>query len=139
MAELARIEAVVFLQSADLFAYCTAEQSLRIAMIAHERRFRAGDILYRRNDPADTLYCVVQGEVLLEDAAGQTRKVGPLTAFGVAELLSGHLRNSDATAALETLVLAINGEDFFDLLAGNIEIVKALFRQLLREGHLAVC
>jgi CRP/FNR family transcriptional regulator len=137
VAELARIETVVFLQSADLFSYCKAEEILRIAMIARERRCAAGESLYRLNDPADALYCVVRGEVQLEDAAGQVRRVGPLATFGVTELLSDRLRASAASASVESLILTIDADDFFDLLSSNIEIVKALFRQLLRRGHIA--
>ena len=136
MAELARIETVVFLQSADLFAFCRAEETLRIAMIANEHRFRVGDSLYRTKDPAEALYCVVQGEVRLEDEQGSSRRVGPLATFGAAELLSGTLRTCTATAEKDSLVLAIDAEDFFDLLSSNTEIIKALFRQLLRGGHL---
>ena len=33
--------------------------------------------------------------------------------------------------AIDTLALAIDAEGFFDLLANDIEIVKALFRHLL--------
>ncbi len=58
----------------------------------------------------------------------------PLTTFGVKEILSGRLRTETATATSEALVLAIEAEDFFDLLSHNIEIVKALFRQLLRDN-----
>ena len=45
----------------------------------------------------------------------------------------GRLRTGKALAEMDTLVLEIDAEDFFDLLANNIEIVKALFRQLLRD------
>jgi CRP-like cAMP-binding protein len=137
VAELARIETVVFLQSADLFSYCKAEEILRIALIAHERRYAAGESVYRRNDPADALYCVVRGEVQLEDAAGQIRRIGPLGSFGVMELLSDRLRASEASATADSLILTIEADDFFDLLSGTIEIVKALFRQLVRRGHIA--
>ena len=36
---------------------------------------------------------------------------------------------------LRGLLLALSADDFFDLLANNIEIVKALFRYLVRELH----
>jgi CRP-like cAMP-binding protein len=137
VAELARIETVIFLQSADLFSYCKAEEILRIAMIARERKYAAGESVYRKSDPADALYLVVRGEVRLEDGAGGTRVVGPLGSFGVAELLSDRLRGSSASAATDSLVLTIEADDFFDLLSSNIEIVKALFRQLLHDGQLA--
>ncbi len=49
------------------------------------------------------------------------------------EILSGRLRAEQAVAGEDTLVLEIDAEDFFDLLSHNIEIVKALFRQILKQ------
>jgi CRP-like cAMP-binding protein len=131
MAELTRIQIVVALQSCDLFAFCRAEEILRIAGIARERQFPAGRRIYEKSDPAEVLYAVIHGAVSLDDGREQ-RRAGPLAAFGVTELLSGRLRGETATAEDDTLVLAIEAEDFFDLLSNNIDIVKALFRHLLR-------
>jgi CRP-like cAMP-binding protein len=133
--DLAQIETVVFLQSVDLFSFCKAEEVLRISSIAHERRFPQGEKIFKEGDQADMLYCVVQGAVQLESPDGTTWISGPLTTFGVKEILSGRLRTETASTVADTLVLAIEAEDFFDLLSHNIEIVRALFRQLLREGH----
>lgn len=135
MPDLAQIETVVFLQSVDLFSFCKAEEVLRIAAIAHERRFPEGERVFKEGDQADMLYCVVQGLVKLEGADGTSWEAGPLATFGFKEILSGRLRTETATTAAETLVLAIEADDFFDLLSHNIEIVRALFRQLLRGGH----
>ena len=132
MAELTRIQIVVALQSCDLFAFCRAEEILRIAGIARERQFPAGRRIYQKTDPAEVLYAVIHGAVNLDDGGGRRRRAGPLAAFGVTELLSGRLRGETATAEDDTLVLAIEAEDFFDLLSNNIDIVKALFRHLLR-------
>jgi CRP-like cAMP-binding protein len=139
VSELARIEKVVLLESADLFAYCKAQEILRVAGIAHERRFGEGETIYDVNDPATVLYCVVQGEVRVELPIGETRHVGPLTCFGVEEILTGRLRTGRAVAAQETLTLAIDADDFFDLLAHDVEIVRALFRKVLteREGKIS--
>ena len=131
MAQLARIEKVVILQSSDLFAICKAEEVLRIATIAHERTFDANETIYEINDAANTLYCVVHGKVRLESARGEVQSAGPLNCFGVLEILTGRLRSSVAVAEEETRVLTINVDDFFDMLSRNVEIVKALFRQLL--------
>jgi CRP-like cAMP-binding protein len=131
MAELTRIQIVVALQSCDLFAFCRAEEILRIAGIARERQFPAGRRIYEKSDPAEVLYAVIHGAVSLDDGRAK-RRAGPLAAFGVTELLSGRLRGETATAEDDTLVLAIEAEDFFDLLSNNIDIVKALFRHLLR-------
>ena len=132
MPELTRIQAVVFLQSCDLFSYCRADEILRIAGIAQERRLRAGEKVYVDNGPADVLYCVVHGEVRLRGPQGE-RAVGPLHTFGVRDILCGRLRGEDAEARVDSLVLAIEAEDLFDLLSNNIEIVKALFRHVLQD------
>jgi CRP-like cAMP-binding protein len=131
VSKLARIEKVVVLQSSDLFAFCKAEEVLRIAAIARERHFAAGERIYETNDPADTLYCIVHGSVRLDSAQGGVRIAGPLNCFGMVEILSGRLRAGGAIAEADTLALAIDAEDFFDLLSRNVEIVRALFRQLL--------
>lgn len=136
MSELSRIQIVVFLQSCDLFSFCKAEEILRIATIARERHFRAGEKIYEQNGAADVLYCVVSGKVRVQDPEGEARRFGPLQAFGVSEILCGRLRGADAVAEEETVVLALEAEDFFDLLANNIDIVKALFRHLV-ESRLA--
>lgn len=131
MAELARIETVVLLQSVDFFSACTAEEVLRIASIAHERRVGAGEELFRERDPADTLYCVVRGEVEVRGRDGRIEVAGPLQTAGLFDLLSGRLHGGRALARTDALLLAIQADDFFDLLSNNIELVKSLFRHLI--------
>jgi len=133
MPELARIEAVVFLQSVDVFSHCRAEEVLRVAGISEEEVFEAGREIYAPDDAAEALYCVVRGNVRLEEAGGETSVVGPLQTFGVLEILSGRLRGARAVAESEALVLRIRADDLFDLLANNIEIVRALFRHVILE------
>ena len=133
MSELTRIQIVVALQSSDLFAFCKAEEILRIAGIAHEHLYPGGAKIYEQSGPAEMLYSVVHGEVKLQGGDNPPRTIGPLQTFGVREILCGRLRTQDAIAAKETLVLAIEADDFFDLLANNIDIVKALFRNLLQD------
>jgi len=135
MAPMAHVEMMRVLQGVDLFAHCTAEQVLRLAGIAREMRFEAGETIYRRSRPADTLYCVVDGRVRLTNGDGTVLEVGSRGRFGVLELISGKLRTADAVAAEDSRVLAISGDDFFDLLSANIEIVKAIFRRLASPGE----
>lgn len=131
MATLTRIQMAMHLQSLDLFAFCTAEQVMRMASIARQRRFAAGDVIFHADDANESLFCVIEGQVTLSCDEGERQVHAPGT-IGVREILSGYSRSETATAVSETLVLAFDGEDLFDLLSNNIEIVKALFRKLLR-------
>lgn len=131
MPELARIETVVFLQSVDLFSYCKAEEVLRIAAIAQERSYADGDQIYDVNDPSDTLFCVVRGIVKVDGANGSSQLYPPLSTFGGIDILRGRLRTDTASSNGDSLLLAIDSDDLFDLLSNNIDIVKALFRHLI--------
>jgi CRP-like cAMP-binding protein len=113
-----------------LFNACHAEQVLQLASIASEISFEPGGIVYQRHEPPDALYCIVDGKVDLSIADGDPLRRGAGETFGVIDILRGQLRSRDATAATETRALVIEADDFFDLLATNIDIVRALFRQL---------
>ena len=76
---------------------------------------------------------LVQGEVDLRSSNGARERLGVQQTFGVTEILSGRLRTMSATAAQPTVALAIDADDFFDLLSNNIDIVKALFREVLAQ------
>ncbi|MEM1247136.1 MAG: cyclic nucleotide-binding domain-containing protein [Acidobacteriota bacterium] len=127
-----RIEVVLLLQSVELFKFCSAAEVVRIAGISEQCQFAADERIYRANDPANMLYCVVDGEVALEnEEGGDSVIIGPRGSFGVLEILSGRLRANHARAASDTVALGIAASDFFDLLSSNVEIVKALFREVL--------
>jgi CRP-like cAMP-binding protein len=140
---LPQIEKVLLLRGATLFHHCNAEAVVRIASIAAERRFERGEVIYTHGDAADALYFVVSGSVALDPPSPPrgtpggdhdgTRALGPRETFGVLEILSGRPREGLARAVEPTVTLAIEADDFFDLLSHDIEIVKALFREVLAE------
>jgi CRP-like cAMP-binding protein len=132
MPELASIEKVVFLHGVGLFAHCRSEEILRLASIAQERSCLAGEEIYCQDDPAGALYLVVRGRVRVDEGNSEVQSLGPHQPFGALEILSGTRRTAAATAECDSLLLALDAEDFFDLLSNNIEIVKALFRYLTR-------
>jgi AAA family ATP:ADP antiporter len=135
MAPMANIEMMVFLQGVDLFAHCNAEQVLRLAAIAREQTYEKEEVIFRLDEPADGLYCVVDGKVRLDGGAQAGTIIGPSGRFGVLDILSGRVRSGDAVALTDTRLLIIEAEDFFDLLSNNIEIVKALFRTVVSLGE----
>ena len=130
---LAQIERVMLLQAVHPFKHCAAEEVVRISAIAEEMEFSADQQIYGLSDPAKALFCTVGGVVRLADEQGAERTVNKGQSFGVREILSGQLRGESAFALEPTRTLAIDGEHFFDLLSNNIEIVKALFREILSD------
>lgn len=126
----ARIELILFLREVELFSFCTAEEILRISAIVSRRAVPAGETIFRARAAAEDIFCIVSGRVALEREGVEEQMLGPGEAFGYIEILSGHHRDLEAVSREETLLLAINEQDFFDLLSNNIDIVKSLFRHM---------
>ena len=93
--------------------------------------FESGKSIYQANDPSERMYAIVDGTVSMKGAGHGKALLASPDAFGVKEILSGRLREQHAVAREDLRVLSIDADDLFDLLANNIEIVKALFRRLL--------
>ena len=131
---MSRIEIVMHLQAVDLFRSCAATDVVRLAQIAEPSTLAGEEVVFRPTEPSRALYTVVSGRVVVEGPQAQRREVGPRGSFGVREILSGRQRRSRAEAVEDSLILSIEAEDFFDLLSNNIDIVKALFREILDEA-----
>lgn len=132
-AKMTAIEKVLALRGVEPFAACRAEEAIRLAAIAAEKSFAAGQVIFRIDDPSDALYCLVEGSVVLTGPEGEERTLEAPAAFGLVEILSDRRRGETATVTShgEASALAIEAEDLFDLLSNNVEIVKSLFRALL--------
>lgn len=122
------------LRRAELFAYCTPEQLLKLASVAQEARFAAGETIFRENDPGDALYQIVRGRVRLSKPKAKFETVRTEDdTFGTLAILDGSARESTAVAEEETLALRIDAEEFMGVLADNPEIVQGIFSALTQE------
>ena len=133
-AELNVLDKMKSLRRAMIFAYCTTEQLLKIAGIAQEIRFAAGEVIFRENDPGDALYQIVRGRVRLEKPSADfvTVRTEDET-FGTLAILDRSARESSALAEEDTLALRIDAAEFLEVLTENPEIVQGLFSALTRE------
>jgi CRP-like cAMP-binding protein len=127
---LTTIEKVIFLKSVDIFEHATVEQLGRIAGLTEELNFEAGETIYKEGEPGDALYLVLSGRVLIERNGNKLRELKEKEAFGTLEVLDFHPRAVTAKAIDQVRVLKLNGQQFYELLSVDIEMVQAVFRTL---------
>jgi CRP-like cAMP-binding protein len=127
---LTTIEKVIFLKSVDIFEDATVEQLGRIAGLTEELNFAAGETIYKEGDPGDALYLILSGRVLLEKNGSTLRELKEKEAFGSLEVLDFHPRAATAKALDQVRALKVNGQEFYELLSVDIEMVQAIFRTL---------
>jgi CRP-like cAMP-binding protein len=131
---LTTIEKIIFLKSVDIFEHATIEQLGRIAGLTEEARFESGQTIFKEGDPGDALYLVLSGRVLIERNGVTIREIEERDAFGTLEVLDFHPRAATAKAAGQVRALKLDGRQFHDLLALDIEMVESVFRMLC--GHI---
>ena len=97
-----------------------------IAAIVEERKFAAGQALFREGDAGDGVYLVVSGEIdIVKASSGGERslaRLGPGGVLGEMSLLTSESRSASGRARIDTAAL---------------HIPAARFRALLAEGSLA--
>ena len=125
-----------------LFAGLPEEEAQRVLSLARWRRFDRGDIVFHREDPADTLHLITKGRFAVQvvTSLGDTAIVAilvPGQTFGELALVSGDLVRTATVVALEPAeTRAVHRVDFEALLERHPEanrlVVAVLSRQVLR-------
>lgn len=100
------------------------------------RRFEAGNIVFRDDEPASEAFLVQEGRVRLFKQIGamerSLRVVRPGEVFGEAALLAGSTRASTAVALDDVVVLAFDSATFDQILVFAPELGTRVAQQLIR-------
>lgn len=121
----------------EIFSHATVEELFRLAAIAQEVRFPPKQVIFREGDGGDAVYPIVQGKVELKcEEKGSKEVMGPGEAFGLYSVLTREPRFATATALEHTLALRIGGEDLYNLLSNNMEIVVSIFKHFAKSQGL---
>lgn len=131
-AQLSTVERILFLKSVDLFEPAAIEELGRIATVAEEVDFAAGQTIYRADDPVPAIFVIVTGRAAVRHNGKLLREVGAKHALGALAALDVDAALHDVTALEPVHALKIAAPDFQDLLAANFELVKALIRIVAR-------
>ncbi|MGC4116439.1 MAG: cyclic nucleotide-binding domain-containing protein [Myxococcales bacterium] len=127
------VEKVFLLEGVSIFERCSVDDLAALAAIATQKHFAAGTVIYRENDPGDALYVIVEGKVLTEKDGRRILEQSAKEAFGETSLLDGLPRPASTRALTDTRALAIDRQDFLDLLADRPEILQGLFAVLTKQ------
>ena len=129
---LTAIEKVMFLQNVDIFSEVPTEQLAYLAAIAEEVTFLKGEDINREEDPADSLYLVLDGKVSLHREGNEITSTGPMEAFGTWALFDEKYRVVSATTSEETKLLRVDREDFYDILTDHVQIIEGIFKTIVK-------
>lgn len=125
-------ERVLILRRADLLRGVDPRRLLQLADVAREVELASGGTLYREQDAADALYMMVEGRVRLSAGDRAIAEVGPGDAFGTWAIVDDAERGQRAECIEDGLALAVHRDDFYDVAAGDLSVLREIVRALAR-------
>jgi CRP-like cAMP-binding protein len=105
----------------------------------NERRYAAGEIIYREGDKSDFAYFIKQGRVeILKNEAGGVRQVtvmGEGEIFGEMGVVLDQPRSVTARALNEVAVRTVSRSSFLQAVGQQPETARSALRSLLARLH----
>ena len=133
------LEKTIILKSVDLFKNIPGDVLTRIAQIAEEIHHSDESLMFSEGDYGDSMYIVVDGNVRIHKGDHHIVTLGKSTVLGDMALLDQEPRSADATAESETTLFKIAQDGFYELMAGNSEIMQQIIKMLsgrLRDSNI---
>jgi len=126
------IEKVLLLKNSAIFQNCKETDLIEIASICHEIQVEKKVNLFHKGDQGNCVYFIYQGKVSIHDGQHQLAELSENEIFGELSLLDSESRSASATSLTDCVLLKIEQEDFYDVIATNTDILKGIMRTLCK-------
>ncbi|NJK89962.1 MAG: cyclic nucleotide-binding domain-containing protein [Myxococcales bacterium] len=98
----------------------------QFASVIRDLYFEEGNVLFERGDPPDTVYFIVEGHVGMTDPEGLVWHFGPSSLVGIGDANLDRPRARTARAESRLHVLAIDADEYFDIMEDNFDFTLQL-------------
>ena len=126
------IEKILLLKNSDIFKRCSEVDLIDIASICQENHIDKEVTLFKKGDTGNCMYFIYSGQVSIHDGQHQLAELAENEIFGELSLLDSESRSASATTLSDCILLKIEQEPFYDVIATNTEILKGIMRTLCR-------
>ena len=128
-------EKVALLRAVPLFAELDERSLGAVATLARQHDARAGDILMREGEPADTFVVIVDGTVRVEQEGREVRSMMAGGFLGEVALLEHGPRTATATCVTDCRLLTLGNFELDRLLATFPDVRTKVLAALARRAR----
>jgi CRP/FNR family transcriptional regulator, cyclic AMP receptor protein len=126
------IEKVLLLKSSEIFGNCREADLVEIASICEENYVDKNVTVFSKGDAGHCMYFIHKGSVSIHDQQHQLAELTENEIFGELSLLDSESRSASATTTSDCILLKIEQEHFYDVIATNTDILKGIMRTLCK-------
>ena len=126
------IEKVLLLKNSSIFQACKEVDLVEIASICQEETVDANVSLFAKGDQGNCIYFIYKGQVSIHDGEHELAVLSENEIFGELSVLDSDTRSASPTTLTECILLKIEQEDFYDVIATSTDILKGIMKTLCR-------
>ncbi|MCO4292175.1 cyclic nucleotide-binding domain-containing protein [Solitalea sp. MAHUQ-68] len=126
------IEKVLLLKNSEIFKNSRETDLVEIASICEECSFDKDVLIFSKGDKGNCMYFIYSGKVLIHDEGHEIVTLGENEIFGELSLLDTESRSASVTTLADCVLLKIEQEAFYDVIATNTDILKGIMRTLCK-------
>jgi CRP-like cAMP-binding protein len=127
-------EKLASLRRAEIFSATSDDVLERVAATLTPVLLPAGAPLFRKGDPGDSLYLIVEGQLRVHDGELVFNQLGQGDVVGELAVLDAAPRSASVTAIADTRLLRLGQADLYALMAHRVEVARGVIHILC--GHL---
>ncbi len=109
----------------------TARQMTRVSV-------GAGEDVFRRGDPGDSMYIIASGRLRIHDQGRTLVEMAPGGIFGEMAALSSQARDADVSALEDSVLLRLSREELYEWIGERTEAARGIIGTLCRNLSLAL-
>lgn len=131
---LSTVERMIVLKRLPMFNNIVIDHLQVVASVCEERLYSKDAVLFRKGDPSNELFIVVDGEVgigMFQEQSGaftELARYGASSSFGETTLFKDSLRTASALALTDVVALTLRSEVLIGLLREYPDIAIAILR-----------
>jgi CRP/FNR family transcriptional regulator, cyclic AMP receptor protein len=126
------IEKILLLKNSDIFKACKEVDLIDIASICTENHFNKGVTIFKKEDAGNCMYFIHSGKISIHDKEHELAVLSENEIFGELSLLDSEPRSASATTLSDCILLKIEQELFYDVIATNSDILKGIMRTMCK-------
>jgi len=122
---LHRNEKVELIKRAPLFAHCSRRELEQIAQLADEIDLRDGKVMTQQGGRGREFFVLLEGAADVNKDGQKINELGPGDFFGEIALLREIPRTATVTALADTILYALERDDFLEAVTGHPQSIEA--------------
>ncbi len=127
---LSTIEKVIILKTVGVFARLDDPLLAEVAGLLEEEEVAAGQTIITEGELGTSMYIIVDGEVWIHSGVNTINHLHEREVFGEMALLDPEPRLASVTAVVDSRLLRLEQQPFYELLEDRIEVARGIIQML---------